>query len=542
MNYDLSTGQCFNAAAFVLLNRIVNENGQPIEFTQHKFLAKPYMDNTPRQVVRKAGQVGWSTLAILRAFHLANYYKANIIYTLPSKSIVKDFVTPKVDPLVENNPVLKAMVGDVDSMGLKKIGDRFVYFRSSWDEASGIAISADILISDELDRSNPKAIRTYRTRLDGSKITRPDLGWEWQFSNPTIPGAGVDERWELSDQKHWFIKCSRCNTRQYLEWPDNIDIEREVYVCKHCKRDLSEDDRIRGHWVKKYWGRETSGYWINQLMVPWHSAKKIIADSREDQSVFYNFTLGLPYQAKDMSVSRAQLLQCLVPDRNPQIFNAMGVDNGVIKHYVIGNKYGVFRMGWTESWDEIEFLRNQYNAVCVIDANPYPTKPKELAQKYRGLVYINYYEQDKKGMEIVRWGEGDDFGVVKSDRTKIIDNTVAKISAKELIFNMSGAESEWIEYCKHWGFMFRVVEETEKGMQVAVWKHPEGKPDHLAHATIYFEIALLKTLSYGSVVKPPSSKQDHMTLPILSGGESPTLDIKQIVADNKIKVQSWKAR
>src|SRR5690606_3332428 len=219
------------------------ENGNKLEFSKHHFLLEPYMDNTPLQVVRKASQVGWSTLAIVRAFHLANFIKANVIYTLPSKSIVKDFVTPKVDPIVENNPTLKAMVGDVDSMGLKQIGERFVYFRSSWDEASGIAISAHVLISDELDRSNQKAIKTYRTRLDSAKLDRPELGWEWQFSNPTIPGYGVDEKWQESDQKRWMIKCGKCNKWQELTYPESINFKTKEYICKSCKRVLTNKDR-----------------------------------------------------------------------------------------------------------------------------------------------------------------------------------------------------------------------------------------------------------------------------------------------------------
>lgn len=532
----LRDAQTFNAAAFVLHNDLVNENGNKLEFSKHHFLLEPYMDNSPMQVIRKASQVGWSTLAIIRAFHLANYIKANVIYTLPSKSIVKDFVTPKVDPIVENNPTLKAMVGDVDSMGLKQIGERFVYFRSSWDEASGIAISAHVLISDELDRSNQKAVKTYRTRLDSAKLDRPELGWEWQFSNPTIPGYGVDEKWELSDQKRWMIK-PKCGHWQELTWPENIDFDKRQYICKQCKKILTDNDRINGQWVRTYMGREVSGYWINQLMCPWHSADKIIRDSEGDPSVFHNFTLGLPYQAKDQSVGRTDIIKCLNPDTNPRIGNAMGVDNGVVKTFVVGNKYGIFRIGQTESWEEIENMRNQYDATMVIDANPYPNTPKKLVQKYRGKVYIAYYKEDSKQIGVIRYGESDKRGVVYLDRTKIIDDVVADLMAKDVEFNLTATDLE--EYIRHWGHLYRVIEETEKGMRKPVWMRMEGKPADFPHAHVYFKAALSRAMIDSAIVRTPSGPTPK-PMPVIQQGRQDALDIKGVIARANKKKKSWK--
>lgn len=502
---DLAQGANFNAAAFLLHHKLRNENDIPLTFNRHRFLIDFYMDNSPRIVCKKCGQIGFSTAAIIRSFHLAKCIGANVIYTLPSKPIIKDFVTPKVNPLISNNPALQNMVGDVDSMGLKKVGDRFVYFRSSWDEASGISISAHILINDELDRSNPKAIKTYKTRLDAAALDRPDLGWWWKFSNPSMDGYGVDEDWQLSDQKHWFIKCDNGHW-QFLSFPENIDFVKKIYICSKCGRELTDDNRIQGQWVKKYLGREISGYWINQMMAVWIPAGKIIEDSLGDQSIFYNFTLGQPYTSKDMQVSREALVKCLYPDFNPMTDVAMGVDNGIKKHYVIGNKYGIFKMGMTESWQEIENMRNQYDAYMVCDANPYPTPVMELVRKYPGKVFAQYYEEDKKQMGIIRWGESEEYGIVKSDRTKVIDSVVADINSQDILFNMSLTDMENNEYIQHWGNMYRVILENEKGIRKPAWQTPEGRPDHLAHATVYFKIALTKTLTYSAIVKTPQAR------------------------------------
>lgn len=56
-----------------------------------------------------------------------------------------------------------------------------------------------------IDRSDQSVIETYQSRLQHSKYK-----WRWNFSNPSLEGNGVSRYWDMSDQKHYFIKCSRC--------------------------------------------------------------------------------------------------------------------------------------------------------------------------------------------------------------------------------------------------------------------------------------------------------------------------------------------
>lgn len=176
-----------NPLAFTHNHTIVNENGVPLEFRDHKFLLQPMADMTPEQVIMKPSQIGWTVVVgINKSLWLAKYMRANVIYTMPSRTAIKDFVSPKVDPIIAQNKIYQGWVGKTDSSALKAVGDRFVYFRGSWEESSAISISADVLINDEVDRSNQLVLSTYRTRLDASKWQRPDLGFVWQWSNPSI--------------------------------------------------------------------------------------------------------------------------------------------------------------------------------------------------------------------------------------------------------------------------------------------------------------------------------------------------------------------
>lgn len=839
----MEQAESFNAVAWILNNKITNERGTPMEFKDHAFMIDPYLDRSERQVTEKCSQIGYSVMAILRSFHLARYAGANIIHTFPSRSMSKDFVVPKVNPLIKKNSVVKKMLG-TDTQNLKGIGDRFIYYRgcfsentelltvdgwkkhgevkkgelmptinqeteevelkpinkiflydvdeelvhiknrsidclvtkdhnllvrksfdgrlqtekakdvkgfsnwripligkeyvggkgipeseafckilgwvvgdgsywkrkhpkrvstmvaiiqknkrelleedlkraeipysvqvrgdgvaryklrvehskrivdfipkktlplslvyemshkqrralfdglmasdghkdgtkftqtkketvenfrilcillgtqtgihkrktdtvvylktsrncfkfevnrvpykgkvwcvendnhtvfarrngrifgssNSYEQTEAVSISADILMQDEYDRSDQKVLRTYRSRLDDAKRENPELGWEWQFSNPSIPGYGVDELFQKSDRKHWMVKCKYCNKWQFLTFKDNIDKKNRVRVCSKCKRKINKEVLRGGQWVKMNRRSKVSGYWISQMMVPWITAEKIIEDSKGDQEVFHNFTLGLPYVSKDVVVRRGDIIKCLNPGYNPKNNVAMGVDNGVTKHYVIGNRFGIFRIGETKDWDKIVELRNFYKAHMVIDALPYPTIPRQLAEKYQGKVYIHYYRQDQKSLGVVKWDM--DGYVAQSDRTKMIDSVVSDIHSQDIMFNMTATDLD--EYITHWENMFRIIEETPQGIQKPKWKTIEGKDDHYAHATIYWRVALEQTMSTGDIVdvegaRRSESDEEH---PFIYSNHSMTaLDLQDVL--NRVEAKKWKVK
>lgn len=536
-----------DAAFFVFFNKIQNENQRLIEFDKHRFLLDPYMDEAKEQVAMKGTQVGWSTLAIVKSIHWAYYRQANIIYTLPSKSVVKDFVTPKVDPLIESNPIIKKMIGDTNSAGLKAIGKRFLYFRGSWEQSNALSISGDVLVNDEYDRSNQLVLETYKTRLDASAINNPNMGHKWYFSNPSVPGAGVDALWQNSDMKHWYIKCSHCNAYHYMEWPDSIDIEKQIYVCKHCKRELSPDDRKNGAWHRHRLSN-ISGYWINQLMVPWIPASKIIENSKKDKQIFHNFTLGLPYVASEDKLTADMIKKAIVMEENPRTDVAIGVDVGIEKHYVIGNRYGIFRVGKCRTWEEIEDLRNRYAAHMVIDYGPQVDPVMRLVQKYYGKIWACYFSENKKQLEVIEWGSNEKTeGTVLADRTKIIDAVVSDIRAGDIVFNIDAAGLK--EYIEHAESMYRIVvkeltpEGGETGKVTQRWLTIGSKPDHYIFATVYWRIALEQTLAHGKVVRPEKPNKVDLLPPITPDeyGQTPGVSIDKAI-DAALQQQRYRVR
>jgi hypothetical protein len=490
----------WNPAMWVLDNRFINENQKPFEFDRHRYMLQPYSDSSPDQVIMKSAQVGWSVLAIIKTVHAANFLKLNVIYVLPTRNVVHDFVMPKVNPLIRRNQVMDEMVKGSDSTSLKQVGDRWVYFRGSFHEGEAISTTADLIVADEYDRSDQGVLSVYQSRLQAS-----DYGWFWRFSNPSIPGFGVHELYQDSDQMHWMVTCHWCQHQHFMgferdDFQQNhyVDPERVIYACGACHKEISTPDRKNGEWMAKYPNRERRGYWLSQMMVPWVSAKKILEQQKSMSiEVFHNFVLGLPYQASEFMLNQEAFKRATIPGLAAKTDVVIGCDSGKEKHYVIGNRDGIFNYGKTLDWDDVERLINMFDATCVIDALPDFTIPEQLARKYPGQVFVHYYTHDSKSIDVINRKEGSEFGVLQSDRTKLFDMLANEITTGKVRFFQQFSELDGLVY--HASNMYRTVAVDTRGIPHAKWETKENKPDHWAHALAYWRVGVSQALTSSEV-------------------------------------------
>lgn len=538
--------------SWILKHRIVTENEKPVEFTTHRCLIEPYSDMSPDQVVVKASQVGWTVKDIIKSAYLCIEYGFNVIYVLPTRSVVKDFVAPKVDKLYRNNPIISEHLKK-DSENLKQLGNRFIYFRGAFSPTEAISLTADLVVGDEYDRSNQQVLETYESRLDAS-----DYGYYWRFSNPSLPGFGVDEMFSTSDQRHWFVKCHHCGHAWFIDWQPTGDknhyvkiidntkgSEKGYYACGKCDKELSDADRQNGFWVAKYPDRKRRGYWLSQMMMPYKTAASIIAKSHGDQSVFYNFTLGKAYQPAELSFTDDLFISNLSPGTHTKTPYAMGVDNGKVKHWVVENAYGVVAHGATEDWQEIRRIRNHYDALCVIDANPYPNEPRKMVDEFPGKVYVNYYIEDSKNLGTIRWLEGDNAGVVHTDRTRIFDQYISDLSNNQFTFYQTTTDLRDSGYIAHHTNMFRAVETDARGRRKGVWFTKPNAPDHFAHATIYANIArtqIRAAAGAGITRSQPPVKHRRIGVTITERGIESTVDPQEVARKSTLKQRNWRSQ
>lgn len=489
-----------NPAIWVLDNEFINENQKPFEFDLHRFMLQPYSDSSPDQVIMKSAQVGWSVAAILKAIHACALLKLNVIYVLPTRNASSEFVVPKVNPMLQRNPKLALLVKNTDNKSLKQIADRWLYFRGSQHMGEAVSTSADVIIADEYDLCSQPVLSAMRSRLQASQYR-----WYWKFSNPTLPGFGVHELFQDSDQMHWFVTCPHCSHEWFLDFEHDehsknhyVDETRAVFACGACKGILSDDDRQRGRWVAKYPSRTRRGYWLNQLMVPWVSAELILQQQNDmDIQSFHNMVLGLPYQASEFMINRESILRATHPALADKVDVVIGCDSGKEKHWVMGNPEGIFTYGKTTEWDDVEHLINMYNATAVIDALPDFTVPERLSRKYPGRVFVHYYTHDTKNIDAIVRKEGIESGVIQSDRTKLFDMLAAEITGGQIRFFQQPKALEDLIY--HFEQIYRIVEPDPKGIPRARWETKENRPDHWAHATAYYRVGLSLQMRAGEV-------------------------------------------
>ncbi|MBA3755746.1 MAG: phage terminase large subunit family protein [Nitrosomonas sp.] len=482
-----------------------NENQEPLEFKDHRFMIDIYADESTDIVCKKSAQVGFSVMAILKCLWLLKYAKVNVIYALPTNNVVQDFVKPKVDPLISGNKVIADSMGS-ESVSQKKVGDRFIYFKGGFSDREAISITGDILVIDEYDRMpSMQVVNTFDSRLQASKHPR-----RWRFSNPSAVGFGVDGLYNDSDQMHWMVTCSTCKHVMYMDFERSeelisqrvvhshyVDQERQIYACGECHSELNYSDRRNGEWKPKHPDRKRRGYWISQMMAPWVSAKRIL-EQKEESGIefFYNFVLGKAYTPSDLIVNRATILRACSPSSIQKREVAMGVDTNLPMTYTLATPDGIFQKGRTNSWDDIERLKLMYKAVMVMDPNPYPTIPKQMVDKYPGSAFICYFKQDTKNLGIIQYGTGVNASVIYADRTKILDLVAQEKADGQMLYRLPAHELE--DVIADWENIYRTTEEKEDGRVKSVWIKKEGKTSDYPFSEAYCRIGLSRLMGRGT--------------------------------------------
>lgn len=477
-----------NIHVWLKLYGIKNENGDVLDFKDHLFLLEPYEDLSPKQVIMKAAQIGYSTLAIIKSLWAIKHLGINAIYTLPTADDRNTFVGDKVNRIIAQNPILLEYTQDKDTVESKQVGKNVIHYRGTFTQKAAMMVSSDLNIHDEVDASNQSVVEQYSTRLQHSTYK-----YEWYFSHPSATGVGVDRYWGRSDQKHWFITCSGCKKEQYIEWPKSIDPVRECFQCKTCKKELSREERRVGRWVQKKKGMEYSGYWIPLLICPWITAQEILGYyHNKTEEYFYNKVLGLPYVGGGNKLERAQLManltdRIITPLENERV--VIGMDTGKKLHYVCGTKKGLFYYGEATDYDEIEVLLKRWpRSIIVIDQGGDLIGPRKLREKYQGRVFLCTYGEDRKTQELVRWGSNDEYGAVIADRNRMIQLVVDEFTDRRI--PLQGTENDWYDMWLHWNNLTRIKEENDRGMIRKVWIR--SGDDHFAHSCVYWRVGMMR--------------------------------------------------
>lgn len=491
----------YSIHSWINTNGIKTETGKPLDFKEHRYLFDIYRDTSPLLCCIKAGQIGFSTMAIIKTIWLSRNQRIDIGYILPTVEMVQKFVGSKVNRMAQQNPIIDSWFKEKDSISQKQIDENYIFYLGAQTDRSAIMLSLDMLVADEYDKAPQEVLETYESRLQHSRY-----GYKWVFSNPTIPDFGVDRFWNMSDQKKWHIKHS-CKEIYVLD-ESCIDYQSEIYRCPHCKSEISDECRRMGEWAATADGK-WSGYWIPLWIAPHMSADKIAEYKRnKSKEYFYNFVAGLPYINTTNMLSQSLLEANLIDKVNTQDGRIIiGVDTGNNLHYVLANKEGLFYHGYCESveenrngeqkpdynpWDKIDELMRKYpRSIAMIDQGGDLIGSQILREKYRGRVFLCMSNKVSKTMQLAKWGENDEDGKVMVDRNRTIQQVVEEI--KDNRFAIYGTKEDWQPYFNHCLNIYRVQEmQGEEGDPQYnwswIWKRKGA--DHWFMATVYARIGL----------------------------------------------------
>lgn len=331
--------------------------GKRFSFKGYEF-QRAIMDNESRVVnTVKCAQIGLTTTTMAYLLSVMATQRMNVIYALPSANDAAKLVTTKLNPIIYSTPELKRLLNvNVDSTELKEINGNFLFTRGTRSETAALSVSADLLVADEIDRSDPDTLKQFRSRLQASphRLIR-------QFSTPTIAGYGIAKEAEASVRYKHFCTCVHCR-HTYLPnyWNDIVipaydrplqELDRlnlkdvrwkeARWNCPECHRDpVLSNDRLQ--WVAENPNDnyEAATYYVGPVTA--HTVLKpsyLVSSSVEfnTRSEFVNQVLGEVSEEESQQLVLGDLERAITTSPlDSSELHCMGVDIGQLCAVTIG--------------------------------------------------------------------------------------------------------------------------------------------------------------------------------------------------------------
>lgn len=535
-----------------------------ISFDQHPFMPGIYRDTHPHIVNLKGAQLGFSTWVIIRNLWALTTWPMNTIYTIGGTDIGAH-VQARINPIIAASEYLSDRLLDVDSVHMKRFAMRpkseipshsrrgraatiryfmaaglsTAYFSGAATQREAISRDADYLIHDEVDKSDQEVIDLFRSRIQGPSIFK----WTTKLSTPTIPGWGIDREFRLTDMRHWLIKCPGCNEFSEMTFPDSLQPQtweehlmmghptvREGeacpdchYICLHCKRRWSDEDRRAGTWVPQVVDTHLAhGYSVSQMAALYKPASDILRSRAEAiwPASFWNNVMGVPWDEGASAFTEQSIIgipgidtgrtdptrEMAVASTSPTM---MGVDIGNHLDWCIdqidpGGRPRTIAFGRIPvqseadsnlAWAELDRMMERFNVVtCVMDAMPEMTMARSFRARWNRpgatpRVYLSFYG-NREMSETAKFDT--DAGVVYSPRDRALSETAEELLTRKVLPKYEPGSLLWKAYIAHHVNSKRIAV-LQKGLEregiVESYQWVNVGPDHQFHAANYARLA-----------------------------------------------------
>lgn len=194
----------------------------------------------------KSARVGYTLMITnLIAYHI-HQDKAPILVVQPTIEDAQGYSKDQIKSMLLNTPIIENISPDFKTRDsnntiLRKEFPGMSLMLVGANSARGLRrVSARVVILDEVDGYPPTA------GAEGDQITlaarRADAFWNKKIilgSTPAGQDSRIQESYEKSDKRQYYVPCPKCGAMQTLEW-ERIDfstkgtVKKPVYICLEC--------------------------------------------------------------------------------------------------------------------------------------------------------------------------------------------------------------------------------------------------------------------------------------------------------------------
>lgn len=477
-----------------------------LDFRQAPYTRQILLDDRPHHVCIACAQSRKTVTYLTKVFWKSVYPQSvgrkacSAIYTFPTQGDVNEFSGVRAKTMIESSPLLYPMLTRINSASVKRfVNGSVIYFRGTFTERAAISVPADIVIHDEYDRSKMDVMQMYSDRLRAAVLPHT-----YRFSTPTIPGFGVADAWQDTDQNEWVWRCGKCGHDQIFapmdgqtSWSDGLDVESAEahFLCTRCHAYVERSWVEAGHWEPMNPGAARAGYHISGIMPPEVTAQRLKEeyDLAKFIELFIQGHIGLPAVSGEKQITEDMI-------RFGEWTNTLshpgptfaGIDQGKKLDFVatLGNGK-VVSVQRFDDWDSVASAMKTLNVRLLVgDSQPDSRPLQKMVQDFPGRVYLADYSLGRMvDDKVYALNAHDPF--VRIHRTGGLDLTRDRIM-------MGGQEGGdmWPacqpelrrDLISHLIAPMRTLEFDAHGQPVAIWK--TDKPDHLRHAHLYATMAV----------------------------------------------------
>lgn len=498
--------------------------GRKYSFFNHEFQLKVLSDESTEVNCQKCSQIGMTEAQgrwVLGICRLFPHFSA--IYTMPYSDDAEKLCKTRIDPIITESPDLQAAISkELNNSEIKKIGSSLVYFRGTQGNTQAISIPADLIVADEIDRSNQHILSQYNSRLTHSS-------WKlWRnFSTPTVEGYGIAEKMKFSRRMRNLCKCEFCahwfvpDYYQQVKIPgfdDSLDTITKYMLykirynearllCPKCGKNPSLLPKHREWvWENTDEPHAAAGYYISPFDAPAIiKPPGLIKVSTEYARIseFKNQNLGLTAQDTENTLTLDDLKKARVFSNITDTgLYAMGADLGLICRIVIGriDLNGFFvvvhreKVNLGQFEERVRTLTQKFNCLIkVFDAQPYV----ETVLRMQGSDYNLYAAVFVRTHTVRTYRIADEDAEpiegklpvkeVKVNRTNAFDELVGHIKKNGLALQHD--ENEADEFDAECLDMKRIQKRNQEGDLVVSWEKSPNGNDHYFFALLYCYIA-----------------------------------------------------